>query len=171
MHRIFKETRIGNDPDGAELYVMLPATTQAEITYDGIDSGGERVAVEVSVGGIVCQIAQLSAPHRFLIKLRNWRRAKGNSLLCDWVQLGRFTCTLCHWVRIVISWHVSSSCDLSVTSMQRPSPTEVLCHHRLEYDSNPTPWTSPLSYVDLKARFVDWAETSQQNRRTILCHR
>jgi hypothetical protein len=57
MHRIFKETRIDNDPDGAELYVMLPETNQAESTYDGIDWGGERVAAEVSVGGIVCQTA------------------------------------------------------------------------------------------------------------------
>jgi dienelactone hydrolase len=60
MHRIIKETRIDNDPDGAELYVMLPETNQAESTYDGIDWGGERVAAEVSVGGIVCQIAWLS---------------------------------------------------------------------------------------------------------------
>jgi hypothetical protein len=44
VHRIFKETRIDNDPDGAELYVMLPETNQAERTYDGIDWGGERVA-------------------------------------------------------------------------------------------------------------------------------
>ncbi|KAI0289582.1 putative serine esterase-domain-containing protein [Russula brevipes] len=47
MHRIIKETRIDNDPDGAELYVMLPETNQAESTYDGIDWGGERVAAEI----------------------------------------------------------------------------------------------------------------------------
>jgi hypothetical protein len=50
MHRIMKETRLDDssmDPDGSALHVMLPKTNQAENTYDGIDWGGERVAVEV----------------------------------------------------------------------------------------------------------------------------
>jgi Putative serine esterase (DUF676) len=54
MHRIMKETRLNDssmyssiDPDGSALHVMLPKTNQAENTYDGIDWGGERVAVEV----------------------------------------------------------------------------------------------------------------------------
>ena len=50
MHRIMKETRLDDsstDLDGTALHVMLPETNQADSTYDGIDWGGERVAVEV----------------------------------------------------------------------------------------------------------------------------
>jgi hypothetical protein len=50
MHRIMKETRLDDsstDPDGTAIHVMLPETNQDENTYDGIDWGGERVAVEV----------------------------------------------------------------------------------------------------------------------------
>jgi Putative serine esterase (DUF676) len=51
MHRIIEQSRINessDDPNVAELYVMLPETNRDESTYDGIDWGGERVATEVS---------------------------------------------------------------------------------------------------------------------------
>ena len=53
MDRIIRETTTEDRPDKIQLKVLLAEANRHEGTYDGIDWGGERVAQEVCIYGLM----------------------------------------------------------------------------------------------------------------------
>jgi hypothetical protein len=167
MHRIMSQVRIddsSNDPGGAVLHVMLPETNQDESTYDGIDWGGERVAAEVSHFSFG-QFSSLSILVQVFQEIEKLEK--------DGKRVIRFSVTgyslgglLARYLVGCVSSHLCPHYQtyLTLPSEQYTLSAQVLRQRhsgQLQYHSNPSHRSSPLSFTFFQTRFSRRAKTSR----------
>ena len=176
MHRIMKETRLDDssiDPDGTAVHVMLPETNQDENTYDGIDWGGERVAVEVCTLSSRCQIACLSAVLQVFEEIEK--------LAKEGKRVTRFSVTgyslgglVARYLVGCVLWPLLLSLLGLILHCKQDTPSAQVLRHRnsgqLQHCSNSSHWPSHLSFPLCQTRLCLWAPASRQDWKTVLCH-